>query len=865
MVDRVDMGYHLEGDVKHDFGSQGVALKYFIQTPHGRKTDERDVVNYFFTNTDPGGPITYITNRDARLKSIKSFTIPKKTKTFEKWDPPVLFPGGNSQIGVVQDAGKFITQELGAQHVLTFGSILDPAGKPIEPQDDPIWFDPGPETEVEIKLEEFGFDPTVISSLILRRLTAGTVQALFKLPNGTILDAIKANVAVEPYGDKPINQTNIEKSGFFTSIEKAEQLLPGDKTLYYIGKTLGDTTLVASCMPSFQGGIPNPFYGVEKPGWQDWGPPPTRREYPSMRLSDGTKPPTAMMLKTGDRLNHCRAFIKTVPSILEQPAGKGRAVRQYEFIPGDVTLEATRKAILEGYVVAIGNIQKRYDELIAEFEASIEKKPITIQNPATRRKEDVERTVLKPQYSNFSGDNEIKKTEGLARAGQLVLFIVRGLRKVKVRVLQWANEWTRNEAQKITTMTPETEADVTRLMNNFYNGFNEVVARSIPQGSLMDSRRRVNRKIIVCQLTDSKVKDWPLPAIDIALMNAFIAVRDGGNKIYHTDLYKRFFAVIEELFPGEVDEEGKPLVPPVTVPGQQMGGAGDDEWLEDIRDPEALALREPIFDEKAIDAQYNASFIKPLAQAGGGFKSRTRGFSNNGLDMNLLKDSFPNIYDFREFVNTALSIQVPDNILFQLLLDLWVNQKSRYIEDPILLDDLLDEMKTMFSSDNRPGTITPVQPGDLTIPDNAPTTATLLLTAYTYQVNAENAGTFFGTPELILDEQFNWFFTQYQMFLAAARADFRITRQGIQLVDSPFLSVEKAAEVTLGVKRGREDGLERSGEKLSKNAITPVGGSVRRGLYERLRERSRSVGTYRVRQSASKSTTRRQRKHLDRV
>lgn len=359
------MGYHLLADVYHDFPQFRTAgVPYYnigkedAANPYDDKTKEDQVVNYFL-NTNVG----ISTGLASRKVGQLVFTIPEKTASFTDWKAPLLYDGGNNSMGIVQDAGHFITPQLGCKNVLTFGSILDPARKPITQA--PIYFDPS-QNSVDIPLNMFGFDRNAIQSLHIQDLTAGTVKAAFDLSSG-IVDAIARQPPREgePLKSKPINDTKIENSGYFTSINEVgtieTNLLtetgttpidPNEKVRYYIGKTLGDVTLVASAMSNF-GTTPNPYYGIAQPGytangtWKDW-----TSKVP-------TEAPTILALKTGDRLNWLRAILFNVPAIYET----GGKVRTYKYFPGIASEANIRTAILRDFDSVIPNVTERYTKL----------------------------------------------------------------------------------------------------------------------------------------------------------------------------------------------------------------------------------------------------------------------------------------------------------------------------------------------------------------------------------------------------------------------------------------------------------------------------------------------------------------------
>jgi hypothetical protein len=358
-----EMGFHLGSDVLHDFGAlyKFKNVQYHSDPVQPITQDEPIVVAYF---SDKGEDIG--NRKDASI----TFTVPKNTSVFGSWTPPNLTGVENGAVGIVYDAGDKITKQLGARNVITFGSVLDPSKKPVLGPDDPIWFDVGVGTAVDIPLTMFGFDHTKIRSLEITNFIGTSTCAIFNTSAGRF-DAISgptppANPAV--CTPKPINESRASKVGYFVSIKEAKNnvatLLVKDnpeddqRAMFYLaGKTLGDTMLVASCMPKFTS-VPNLFHltnarrqigeggAVEGGVWK--------------KLSGGEiqgDSPSTLILKTQDRLNHTRALIMKVPSILQSKF-------EYTFVPGIVDTNTQIEVYKKGYTRLKTGLANRYDELI---------------------------------------------------------------------------------------------------------------------------------------------------------------------------------------------------------------------------------------------------------------------------------------------------------------------------------------------------------------------------------------------------------------------------------------------------------------------------------------------------------------------
>jgi hypothetical protein len=546
-------GYYLSADVAHDFGNEVLQKSSYnyggpaantklTGTP---KIEEDAAVEFIEVDAKNKNGTEFVENGEARRSKRIIFTIPAKTATFSASSVPTLFEGGNNAIGIIQDAGSFITGFLGAKNVITFGSILDPAGKPISKDDAPIWYQPPSNTQVSIPLGPFGFDTTKIQEITVSGMTAGLVSSTFTLGDGkTVYDAVTMkpyNNPAIPLGRKPINNTKIESSGFYTSIAKAEGATKGKTSvpgyLFNVGKTLGDAALVASAMPSFRSNderqlLPNPLYGVgtptardrDSPGWHDW------------ISGEPVQGPSILMLKTGDRLNALRAQMENVPNILEQQAGKGRIVKQYLFTPGKADPGAILAAVNQGYINLKENVAGRYDALIQNFKA------LLIGDS------------LNPKYTIFTETPTIKDSEGLALAGKLIQLMNRCLTGVKNGILKW-----------ITDRSQYNPKDIEIFQTN-YNSDVETCTRVAPQTTEVTYTKgvvtKIVLKIIVSQVPKVLPEGYTCPlkvSLDISLWNAFLKLqRNGGGKglpaILGTDVYNRFFIPVESLFGKPLDE-----------------------------------------------------------------------------------------------------------------------------------------------------------------------------------------------------------------------------------------------------------------------------------------------------------------------
>jgi hypothetical protein len=732
-------GYYLAADVNHDFG-KNVPTQYNFGAeqaavkapppPDGRKSlEEDDAVAYIENHDlkDSDGKEFVELGKERRNKRIV-FTLPTQTSAFQSSAIPTLYPGGNDKIGIVQDAGKFITPFLGAKNVLTFGSILDPAGKPIDPKDDPIWFKPNSDTGITLSLDKFGFDTNKINKIEISNLRAGLVSSTFVMKDSSRLDAITMKPSgTAPTGSKPINNTEIEKSGFYTSIAKANEieknqaakaLGPNRRYLFNVGKTLGDLTLVASCMPKFHDGTSNIYYGVGgAPGqWLDWN------------SGAVVQAPQVLVLKTGDRLNALRAHMENVPNILEQQASKGRPVKQFMFTPGKLTGKDIYDAVVGGYTSLEENVKKRYDTLIASFRKLLQPDG-----------------SVKSEYTIFTETPTIqaKDSAGLKAAGKLILIIIRCLEALRDELVTWL------QTRKPSAQPPD--ADLEALQTQ-YNVDVEFCTRVAPQTQdILYTKAGVTKvqlKIVVSQVKGAPGNCPINTSLDISLWNAFRKLINGGGSagirsIIGTDVYNRFLFPVSEL------------VDTVAELGELKGGKqrGGDIQLE----------------EDALLARFvNSKFVEPT-EVGGGQEGGTditiqirpaaceivkdkkdkprpekylECYYPADENVRLFEDEFPLLSLFRTYIKDTFNIQSDQQFLVACY-DVYLKRKQKTIVDDVLLNNFLEEFKRLYEKPPEGGLPMFTFEGGDPRWENPETPVTTFgvcaFNAFTYYINSVNA------------------------------------------------------------------------------------------------------------------------------
>jgi hypothetical protein len=321
------------------------------------------------------------------------FGMATPTGTFRQRAPP-LVPTGNKTLGVITDNGEFITRDyLNAMHVVSFGNSVDPAATPVLPRDKPIYYKPDRNSNIYIDLQQFGFAPESINGIWIADI--GNLSEVYTAwiqprPRGpTFFDPIsmtdKELVNLDPISNSDlrtfawIHENTVPKemndvSGAYASIKGTVEAGAVRKQNKMIGKTLGDTMIVASAMshflrydndPANPPRIPNPFHGAgQVAGWKNYMSADPASYY------DG-EVPISIAVKTGDLLNAVRAILKDVPTIFEQLEA-GDMPRHFKFYPSTPDAGSIVDQLPRLYERLVQDVQDRYTNLIEKFEETIE-------------------------------------------------------------------------------------------------------------------------------------------------------------------------------------------------------------------------------------------------------------------------------------------------------------------------------------------------------------------------------------------------------------------------------------------------------------------------------------------------------------
>ena len=346
-----DMKYHLKADMFHDHGSDkfddpNMAIVYG-GNGDTRTTDEAKVVEYM-QKYYPASDSQY------RLKHTINFTLNNKTDLFPQhagspWKP--FLEVSNSKVAVLQDAGFVLYRAIDAQNLITFGSILDQAGKPASKEDNPIYSKST--SSFTFPACVYGFNSDSVKDINISNFTGKSVECKFNYkyaegswnPNG---------------GTQGVLQINKRKGDFMSIEEVAQTFNPQKRFAGFIGKALGDILLVAS-LTSKIGNVENNLFPSDDL---------------TLLYGKDTEPKVTgiqhRILNTGDRLNHVRAFMFGVGSVYSPPGVGG--VRKFEYIPGIITIqsdEAVREMYLNRIKLLILQIDTAYNDLLKHLETEV--------------------------------------------------------------------------------------------------------------------------------------------------------------------------------------------------------------------------------------------------------------------------------------------------------------------------------------------------------------------------------------------------------------------------------------------------------------------------------------------------------------
>lgn len=564
-----DWGRHLRADYRHD-GLEPLNVPYNIgrnrpeakqQVPPRFPEFDEDAFMEYALNQ---GYVTRVPAFKARMASRLEFKLPSKNAEFDG-SAPKIFDAGNAAIGLVMDAGKNVTEYLGVQNVISFGMCIDPAGSSIAQNQRPVFYDPA-NKKVYIQLRQFGFDPDVIQGVWIVNVMGGSlVQSVWMMgpqwqnqridpvkrkkygppPAGVPLhtEAALGGIPLAELGLKPINVTDPEKAGYYTSINNATDAGGAGSDFYKMGKTLGDTMIVASAMPKFKlydsaGNLvafrdaagnttydyPNPYYGVgkavgtgdaQKDVWKNHFN--VNNSYPYTPPPEGN-PPQTFLVKTGDRLNAVRAIFKGVPVILERQA-KGNAPKFFEYFPGTPAPEQIVAAIEPGYDRIIADCRQRYTTLIANMNALLERAG----------------GPLKTEAARFSGEKRAQRfnldAAQLGQAGAFVSAAITGIEALQAASLTYLNTVKDATVAAIRGLPADITVESIAPIRDTYSLHTQQMLAISPQSTTV-SENYLTKPVVVVTFVDEVGIDigggQRIKTAEIHLLAAVSAIAEGN-------------------------------------------------------------------------------------------------------------------------------------------------------------------------------------------------------------------------------------------------------------------------------------------------------------------------------------------------
>jgi hypothetical protein len=339
------MALHLKADIKHDHSIEA-SDDILGPVPPINSLAEDPISKYIQSNFPAK-------QKDLRKDDYK-IKIAQKTDFFSQDGvSPMFVPFNgvsNDKVGVVQDAGFILYDAIGAVNLLTFGSVLDQAGKPKTN----AYYQESDKT-LSIPLCKFGFNKN-LGDITISNFKGDSVEYNFGNSGGRVV----------------LNKL----SGDFKSVEQVAGITDQNaKKRSIIGKALGDALQVASLDRS----IANELYPIS---------------VKSLTGSD-IRGIEKVLFNTGDRLAHIRAYMFGVPSMYSSPADKN-GIREFTYIMGvdvDVDLD---KYYLDAIDKICINIDETYNQLLNHLQEEV------LQNIINYSKYDNEPLIMNQSSINRS-------------------------------------------------------------------------------------------------------------------------------------------------------------------------------------------------------------------------------------------------------------------------------------------------------------------------------------------------------------------------------------------------------------------------------------------------------------------------------
>ncbi len=414
------MQYHLYADMKHDHGA-GI----YVELPAAITLINEDGLDVKGVDSGEIGMYNNILakypaqNSAARQANIIRFKLDNQTSLLPGKDIFTPFKDTpNEQVGVLQDAGFLLYEVIGATNLITYGSILDQAGKP---RNNAFYFNVGADKTISIPSCMLGFNSARLTNIEISGFTGSSVKCEYSYKYQT--NALKKG------GTPPTGLTLNSLGGDFQSNTTVKRANKDAKFPLLIGKALGDALQVVSIMPNLflpLGSTAVPLDGKGTP-----------------------RPVMRAIMNTGDRLNHARAFAFGVGSVFAPPSKNG--VYECEYIPGNDT-EITLSDMFTLYT-------KRIFELIVKSDLAYEQLMLHLSQLST---------TFVSNFSIKSGQPLITLQTGIVRAG----FILKGISLIVDAIRTYVMAYFEMTMKGIETFTPETATpEVVNRLKNTYEKF----------------------------------------------------------------------------------------------------------------------------------------------------------------------------------------------------------------------------------------------------------------------------------------------------------------------------------------------------------------------------------------------------------
>lgn len=614
-----DWGRHLRADYRHD--KLGPATFYNVggapKAGRGREFGEYEFLDYALA-------LPYITTNatfKARYAGQIDFMLPDKTATFDGTTPK-FFDAGNGMIGLVMDAGKNITKYVGAQNAISFGMCIDPAGSSIHPKDKPVYYEPPRgNRKVYIELKQFGFEPSVIRGIWIVDVLGGSmVKSIWVMGDGELIDpvgrrklgdlkagqvahdpAVLTDVIIRDLRAKPINVVDIELAGYYTSIDKAKGATGKETDRYKMGKTLGDTMIIASAMATFkrfragtnivEEVYDNPYYGLGPDARGEWLNHFNRNnDYPYE-----IRPPQTLLVKTGDLLNSVRAIFKGVPVIMERQAAGGKP-KFFRYTPGLPSVDQLLDAIGPGYDRMIAECTRRYTELATSIGTAVIGNVYNPEYLSFATGSRPERIRLTPERSEAAA-GFVRRSK--AEVERLRGICVQYLTNMKAAAMRAIRNIVAAAARNPDGLTMN---DIEAIRVAYEEHTNNMLAMSPQTTSILLPNRTVMPVIIITH-------PGPTP----------IRLDDDGNTI--EDMQLHLFAAISGIVENKpwepyVNSRFFDLIPAAPGPGAAAPAAVSDAVFN--------RSRSYVFDTLCKWVDYIAGFLMPSPKRGGGVGDKVK-------------------------------------------------------------------------------------------------------------------------------------------------------------------------------------------------------------------------------------------------